>query len=115
MLKIKRVDKISNDVLYKRVKQEPLCNQIQKRQLRFVGHSLRKPTTELINQYVLYEPPERYGKRKPGRPKLSYIKYISRLVNNDVPPTVNEIRDAAANRENWKKIVNACKPVIAAD
>jgi hypothetical protein len=41
MLNIKRMVKISNNTIYENVKQEPLLQAIQRRQLRFIGHCLR--------------------------------------------------------------------------
>ena len=66
MLGVKRLDFIRNEDLLRQVKQKPLILEIHRRQLKFLGHILRKPTDEPINKYAFYLP--RHGKRKPGRP-----------------------------------------------
>ena len=115
MLNIKRVDHISNNEVYQLVKMDRLTTTIQRRQLRYVGHCLRKNKDELINQCVLYYPKPSHGKTKPGRPPMAYPDYIGKLINNDTPPSVDEIRKAASDRSEWKrKIVDACKPVLFA-
>ena len=55
MLNIRRLDKKRNEDIYKMVAQEPLAVIVQQRQLRFLGHCLRKDEEELINKYVIYE------------------------------------------------------------
>ena len=74
MLAVKRLDFIQNEDLLRQVKQKPLILEIRQRQLKFLGHILRKPTDEPINKYAFYQP--RHGKRKPGRPKAMYHQYI---------------------------------------
>jgi hypothetical protein len=116
ILNIKRLDKISNNTIYENVKQEPLVQTIQRRQLRFIGHCLRRNSNEFTNMYALYTPKPGHGKRKRGRPRLKYVDYVARLINNDDPPTIDEIRKAAADRKRWYDIVIACKPrLFAAD
>jgi hypothetical protein len=116
ILNIKRLDKISNNRIYETVKQEPLVQTIQRRQLRFIGHCLRRNQTEFTNTYALYTPKPGHGKRKCGRPRLQYVDYAARLINNDDPPTTDEIRRTAADRKCWYEIVIACKPrLFAAD
>ena len=114
MLNIKRLDKISNNTIYGRVKQEPLVQTIQRRQLRFIGHCLRRNPNEFTNMYALYTPKPGHGKRKAGRPRLQYVDYVTRLINNDDPPSTDEIRKTAADRKRWHDIVIACKPRLFA-
>jgi hypothetical protein len=114
MLHIKRLDKISNNTIYEKAKQEPLVQAVQRRQLRFIGHCLRRNPNEFINTYALYTPKSGHGKRKRGRPRLNYPDYVARLINNDEPPTIDEIRKTAADRKGWHKIVVACKPQLFA-
>ncbi|CAF2560732.1 unnamed protein product [Rotaria sp. Silwood2] len=47
--------------------------------------------------YALYTPKPGHGKRKRGQPRLNYVDYVARLINNDEPPTVDEIRKTAAD------------------
>ena len=109
MLNIHWSESITNGILYELTNQRPLSETIQQRQLRFIGHSLRRSPNELINQYALYIPKENNGKRRRGRPATIYAKYIEKLINKDTPPTENEIRKLATKREIWTKIVVDCK------
>ena len=109
MLGIKRTNRVSNNQIYEITGQAPLVQLIKQRQLRFIGHCLRKPPTELVNQYALYTPKANHGHRGRGRPKMTYLNYIAGLINNEVLPTEQEIRNLAANRDGWKKIVADCK------
>ena len=114
MLNIKRSDRISNQEIYNKIGLDPLTTIIQRRQLSYVGHCLRKDRNkELISQYVLYQPRPSHGHQKPGKPTLTYPDYIGKLINKDIPPSVEEIRIAANNRTEWKRrIVDACKPLV---
>ena len=78
MLNIHWSESITNGILYELTNQRPLSETIQQRQLRFIGHSLRRSPNELINQYALYTPKENNGKRRIGRPATIYAKYIDK-------------------------------------
>ena len=115
MLSLKRADRVSNNDIYKLVGMDRLTSTIQRRQLQYVGHCIRKEKRDLINQYVLYYPRPSHGKPRAGRKHLTYPDYIGKLINSDSPPTVDEIRKAAQNRHEWRqKIVNACRPIVFA-
>ena len=86
-----------------------LVQLIQQRQLRFLGHILRKPEDELANKYALYHP--RHGKRKIGRPNTIFHQYIARVMCHDNPPTPEEIRLMAQDRTNWGKLIADCGAV----
>ena len=113
MLNIQRLDKISSYTILEKVQQKPLTQIIQRRQLRFIGHCLRRNPNEFINMYALYTPKPGHGKRKQGRPRLKYTDYIAELINNEEPPTIDEMQETAADKRTWHKIVVACKPSAA--
>ena len=77
MLGIKRVDRVQNTRILQLVSQEPLSTTVQRRQLRWLGHTLRRPPGTLSRRYVLYNPD--HGHRRRGRPRLLYTKYIQPL------------------------------------
>ena len=54
-------DKISNETIYRNIKQEPTVKNIQRRQLRFIGHCLRRDKEEFTYQYALYTPQPKHG------------------------------------------------------
>ena len=88
---------------------------IQRRQLRFIGHCLRRGKEEFTYQYALYTPQPRHGKRKQGRLKLLYPEYIAKLINNEFQPTTDVLRKIAEIKTEWSKFVVACKPRLFSD
>ena len=82
MLNIKRIDHVTNEAIYQRVKQPPLSSLVVKRQLTWVGHILRRPKEELIRKYAMYEPGVQMGKSKRGKKELIYKKYIIDLLSH---------------------------------
>ena len=57
MLAVKRLDKVSNAAVYEQVGERPLRIAIQQRQLRWVGHVLRREdAAEPGRIFALFEP-----------------------------------------------------------
>ncbi len=81
MLNIKRVDRISNEAICNMTKTIPLITRVRTQQLKFLGHVLRLHDDEPVKEYALYVPP--HGKRKPGRPRTLYLKYVQDLLDSD--------------------------------
>ena len=93
MLNNKRIDKVSNKRIYELVGiNDPLVLTVQRRQLKFVGHSLRKADSALINKYVLYTPEPSHGYRRQGQPPMLYPDYIGKLIDSETSPTIDDIR-----------------------
>ena len=97
ILGIKRLDKVSNEKVYEMVNRSQLTLQVQQRQLRFVGHSLRRTENDLINKYVLWAPDVRHGSRGRGKPRTLYHQYIGKLINSETPPIPDEMRNVASS------------------
>ena len=98
MLNIKRIDKVSNKKIHEMIGiQEPLVLKVQRRQFRFIGHSLRKAESELINKYALYTPEPSHRNRGRGKPQMLYPNYIAKLINSEIRSTIDEIRASAKN------------------
>jgi hypothetical protein len=113
ILGVKRLDKVSNNEIYERVKQIPLSVTLGERQLTWIGHMLRRNENELIRKYALYGPDQLGGDAKIGKPKLTYIKEIQRQLNpglkeNEIKLEAKEIVKMAQDREKWKKRVIDC-------
>ena len=91
--------------------QIPLTTTVQQHQLRFVGHCLRREENEPIHRYLPYTPGNNHRKKKADKPKFRYASYISKLVSGDTksPWTVEDIKNNAANRIEWRKLVVTCK------
>ena len=107
MLGMKRQDYISNIAVYSMTNTEPFVYYVRKRQLRFLGHILRLPEEEPARRYALFVPP--HDKRKPGRPRTSYITYIQRVLGyHEVEISADEIATLAEDRCAWRNLVIAC-------
>ena len=59
----------------------PLIHLVKHRQLKFLGHILRMSKEEPARRYALYIPT--IGKRRPGRPRTSYLNYVQRLLGDN--------------------------------
>ena len=98
------LDHVSNEEVYRQVNESELIREVRKRQLRKIDHYLRKPPTSIAGKYALYKP--KHGHRNPGGQKQSFCDYIAGLINPEVPPSEEEIRAIATNRDQWRSIVN---------
>ena len=96
MLGIKRLDFIRKEEVLNQVHHTPLVKEIHHRQLKCLGHILRRPQPQ-------------HGKRKPGRPKTMFHQHIAKVINSEHPLLAHEIRRAAKDRKQWRKIVTDCR------
>ena len=62
-------DKVSNTTLWERTKQLPVEKEIKKRKWRWIGHTLRKPATNITRQSLngTHRGREEEGRETPGR------------------------------------------------
>ena len=81
ILDVKRKDCVSNIIIYTMTNTEPFVHSMKKCQLDFLGHILRLSDEEPARRYALYIPS--HGKRRPGRPRTSYLAYIQRVLGYD--------------------------------
>ena len=73
MLKIKLTDRIKNDEVFQRAKEERLLLNIKKRRHLWIGRTIRQ------NEFVVNILEEAItGKRAVGRPRLQYLKQVAR-------------------------------------
>ena len=110
MLNIRRLDHVTNEEIYKRVNQQPLSISIQRRQLTWIGHILRREPEEPIRKYALYQISNQLGTSKIGGHTTDYANYIAKIISKEARLTAQEIEKAANKRESWKKLVIACTP-----
>jgi hypothetical protein len=104
MLGIKRLDKVANAAVYERVGERPLIIAVQQRQLRWVGHALRREVAEPARIFALYEPAPTHGRVPRGRPPVSYKQYIASLLTSEHKDlTVEAIVTMAQDRREWGK------------
>ena len=100
MLGIKWSDKVTNEVVLSRVHRLPLSCTVVTRQLRCLGHNLRKGPQNMPRLYALYVPA--HGRRKRGRPRLLYNKYVERITGLSGE---QDLEDAARSRDGWRDLV----------
>ena len=81
---------ITNEDLLQLVNEPELILEVKKRQLKKLGHYLRKPEDSLVNTYALYIPP--HGRRNVGRQRISFADHIAHSINLQTPPTEHELR-----------------------
>ena len=107
MLNIKRIDHVLNTTIYSMTNTVPLIHLVRHRQLKFLGHILRMSKEEPARRYALYIPT--IGKRRPGRPRTSYLNYVQRLLgDNEGAMQKQQIAAFADDRHAWRNLVVAC-------
>ena len=95
-------DHVSNEDLYKRVRQEPISDTIDLRQIQFTGHCLRMATDEPVHRFLFYESNIKDRLRQ-GKPRKTYRQQISALIAPGVPTlSSEEIQAYAKDRNVWK-------------
>jgi hypothetical protein len=106
MLGVRRIDKVPNDTIYQVTGEKPLLVAVQQRQLRWVGHALRRDPFEPSNIFALYEPAPSHGRIHAGRPATSFRQYIASLLTTASASkdlTAKQIAEMANNRDLWAK------------
>ena len=107
MLNMKRIDHVLNTTVYSMTNTVPLIHLVRHRQLKFLGHILRVSKEEPARRYALYIPT--IGKRRPGRPRTSYLNYVQRLLgDNEGAMQEQQIAAFADDRRAWRNPVVAC-------
>ena len=85
----------------------PLIHLVRHRQLKFFGHILRMSKEEPARRYALYIPT--IGKKRPGRPRTSYLTYVQRLRgDNEGAMQEQQIATLADDCDAWRNLVVAC-------
>ena len=84
ILGVSRTDHVSNEEVYDRTGTALFSQSDKARQIRFLGHCLRRPQGDLISTYALYHPTN--GKPRPGGRKILFYEYAAKLINPEIPP-----------------------------
>ena len=99
MLKIKWIDKVTNEEVLKRLgEKRSFWKSIVKRRVQLTGHLMRHEglLKTIIEGYV-------DGKRPRGRPRLRYMDQIMKDVGCT---TYGEMKRKAERREEWRSAAN---------
>jgi len=96
MLKINWTDRITNDEVFQRAKEERLLLQIlQNRRHSWIGHTVRH-SEFVVN---IFEGAILRGKRTVGRPGLRYLKQVAR---NTAADSCTAMKRIACKESRWK-------------
>ena len=95
MLKIKWTDRIKNDEVFQRAKEERLLLKFKKnRPHSWIGHTIKH------NEFVAnIREGAIFGKNAFGRPRLQYLKQVARNIGAD---SYTEMKRMAYNKSRWK-------------
>ena len=102
ILNIRKLDKIKNEDILIRVNKCSICKTVRLRQLNFLSKILNSNENTIAKDYLLYEPS--HGKRKVGRPQLSYNKHIKFMVNKSLADLIQIIKDP--DKKLWNSLIN---------
>ena len=101
-LNIKRIDHVLNATVHSMTNTVLLIHLDRHRQLKFLGHILRMSKEEPARRYALCIPT--IGKRRPGRPRTSYLTYVERLLgDNEGAMQEQQIATLADDRRAWRE------------
>ena len=107
MLNIWRIGRVLDATVCSMAGTVPLVRLVGRRQLRFLCRVLRVSGEEPAGGYALYIPT--IGKRRPGRPRTSYLNYVQRLLgDNEGAMQEQQIAAFADDRHAWRNLVVAC-------
>ena len=102
IMKIRWPEKVSNKTLWERTSQNPVEEDITRRRWGWLGHTLRKPATNITHQALTWNP---QGKRNRGRPKNTWRRDLQK----DVQATGmgwRQLVATAQNRGRWRTVVD---------
>ena len=92
MLGIRRTDRIRNATVLASVNRGPFIDTVIRRQLRTLGHWIRRGQDTLVGRLALFVPGN--GRNRRGRPRLTYTKHVEAITGM----TIEELREVALDR-----------------
>jgi len=91
---MKLTDRIRNDEVFQRAKEERLLLKIKNRRHLWIGHTIRQ------NEFVVKILEGAIsGKKAVGRPRLEYLKQVAR---NTAADSYTAMKRMACNNSRWK-------------
>ena len=103
ILSIRWPEIVSNEELWDRTNQAPIDIEIRKRKWGWIGHTLRKPASNITRQALEWNP---QGKRKVGRPKQTWRRSIE-AETRAAGMTWAELKRTSQSRVRWRSAVAA--------
>ena len=96
-------DKITNEELWRIIKQKPIEIQTKRRKWNWLGHTLRKEAGAIEKTALDLNP---QGYRRRGRPKRTWRRTIEDEIRN-TGRSWNEVKGIAGDRNAWKVFMDA--------
>ena len=103
ILKIFWPNTITNEELYYKTSTAAISEQIRERRWKWIGHVLRKDTSEIPKSALRWTPP---GKRNRGRPKETWRRSVEKEMK-DQGWTWGMVQQMSADRKRWRSSVKA--------
>ena len=100
-------DRIPSPMIRESLEIEPLLVQLERSQLRWLGHVLRMPHERLAYRVFQAVPG---GKRPVGRPRTSWRKNMARLCEERMGLKWSDMAPAAEDRNRWRALLSGLKP-----
>ena len=101
ILRIHWPETISNENLWARTQQTPVEEDIRQRRWRWLGHTLRKPPSNISRQALNWNP---QGQRKRGRPRNTWRRELEKDIKR-TGHTWKQLEGIAQDRGDWRVIV----------
>jgi len=105
ILKITYHDRITNEEVLRIAQSRRLQDIVAERRFKFAGHILRMPVERPAKVAMKWQPP--FGKRKRGRPKISWKRTFIKDINS-VDKEWENIEQEAADRNVWRQLAALC-------
>ena len=102
ILKIHWPEKIRNERLWEVTNQLPIEEELLRRRWGWLGHTLRKPATNITYQALSWNP---QGKRKRGRPRNTWRRDLTKNVQ-ETGMGWRQLVTTAQNRSRWRAVVD---------
>ena len=99
LLNIRRTDRVTNQHILNVTQRKSLSETLLIKQLRVLGHWLRRPGDATIKMYALYT--SNQGQNWQGRPRATYVKSMQKVTGMG-----NEtLMELAEDQEEWRRFV----------
>ena len=100
-LNVRWPEVVSNEQLWDKTKQTPIETEMRKRNWGWIGHTLRKPASNITRQALDWN---LQGKRKVGRPKETWRRSTDAEIKA-AGTTWAELKRIIQNRVRWRGVV----------
>jgi hypothetical protein len=92
---------VTNEILWKLAKEEPVATVIKGREWKWIGHTLHKDQSAIERQALDWSP---QGKQRRGRPRTTSWRTVEEEAQK-VGKTWREVKSLAGNRVRWRYFV----------